>query len=67
MIESGFNIVDYNIYSANVGTAIGRGICIYVHASLVACQLHISTLFPRGLDSENQTEGEIYTNHWSFL
>ena len=45
MLESEFNIVDYNIYSTNVGTGMGRGIIVYVHVSLAACQLHISTSF----------------------
>ena len=53
MLESEFNIVGYNIYGTNVGTAIGRGIIVYVHVSLAACQLYISTSFQRGLDSEN--------------
>ena len=49
MLESEFYIVDYNIYSTNVGTTMGRGIIVYVHVSLVACQLHISTSFQEGL------------------
>ena len=45
MMESEFSIPEYKTYGTNIGVANFRGIIIYVHASLVACQVYVTSLF----------------------
>ena len=44
-MESEFSIPGYNLYGLNISSKNFRGIIMYVHMSLIACQMQVSSLF----------------------